>query len=432
MPTVTLEKTIQLHPAQARFSRSKALYRGFVGGRGSGKSWVGAYDLIRRVRPGRLYLVGAPTYGMLSDSTFRTFMELARELGRVEPGSLRLSPPSCRLLAPRGQESAEIIFRSAEDPERFRGPNLSGAWLDEASLMDQAAYDIAIACLRQGGEVGWLSATFTPKGIGHWTFDVFGQRRENTELFHATTADNPFLPAEFEQAIRGQYGEGSQIAWQELGGKFVSLHGTEWPSWYFDGIWFDEWPENLGLKGLALDPSKGQASKDKIADPRKGRQPDDSAFVWGGLDQEGILYVDADLDCRRDTSKIVEDGLAILKRFRPDGFIGEANSFQELLLHEFIRRARERQIELAGPYAAVNTLPKVVRIRKLGPRLAKKEIRFKRGSKGTERLVRQLQDFPLGEKDDGPDALEMLVRLLLYLLRGRRGERQEPEIVRMT
>lgn len=428
----TREQTIRLHRAQAGFRCSLALYRGFVGGRGSGKSWVGAYDLIRRAKPGCLYLVGAPTYGMLADSTFRTFMDLARELGRLDPETVRLSPPSCQLAGKDGP-GPEILFRSAEDPERFRGPNLSGCWLDEASLMDLAAYEIAIACLRQGGEVGWLSATFTPKGTGHWTYDVFGkdQPRPHTELFHATTADNPFLPREFAETITGQYGEGSQLALQELGGKFVSLQGTEWPSWYFDGIWFDEWPPNLGLKGLALDPSKGQASKDRIADPRKGRQADYSAFVWGGLDGEGILYVDADLDNRRDTSKIVDDGLAILRSFRPDGFIGEANSFQELLLHEFIRRGRERQVELAGPYAAVNTLPKQVRIRKLGPRLAKKEIRFKRGSKGAELVVRQLQDFPLSEKDDGPDALEMLVRLLLYLLRGRRGERQEPEIVRM-
>ena len=63
--------TIRLHPAQQAFLRSNALFRAFCGGIGSGKSWAGSYDLIRRAKPGRLYLILAPTYSMLSDATFR-------------------------------------------------------------------------------------------------------------------------------------------------------------------------------------------------------------------------------------------------------------------------------------------------------------------------------------------------------------------------
>jgi len=100
---------------------------------------------------------------------------------------------------------AEVLFRSVDDPERARGPNLSGAWLDEASLMDAEAYSIIIACLREGGEQGWLSATFTPKGKGHWTYDVFGSQRPNSALFTARTVDNPFLPATFAETLRAQY-----------------------------------------------------------------------------------------------------------------------------------------------------------------------------------------------------------------------------------
>ena len=38
-------------------------------------------DLVRRGKAGRLYLVVAPTYAMLSDATFRMFLGLAQELG---------------------------------------------------------------------------------------------------------------------------------------------------------------------------------------------------------------------------------------------------------------------------------------------------------------------------------------------------------------
>ena len=213
------EQTIEvrLHPAQAAFRSSGALYRGFVGGIGSGKSWVGAYDLLMRAsqEPG-LYAVYAATYPMLRDATHRSFEEIGGEL---------------RLIADRHKgefrsvlsNGAEVLFRSLDDPERARGPNLSGAWMDEASLVERAAFDVVIGRLRQGGRQGWLSATFTPKGRQHWTYEVFGKARENTQLFTASTRDNPFLPDTFYDAVRGMYT--GQLAEQELEGAFIDISG---------------------------------------------------------------------------------------------------------------------------------------------------------------------------------------------------------------
>ena len=66
MPRVTLYRT------QDSFRRSKALYRAFCGGRGAGKSFVGAFDLIARSRPGLTYMIVGPTYPVLRDSSMRT------------------------------------------------------------------------------------------------------------------------------------------------------------------------------------------------------------------------------------------------------------------------------------------------------------------------------------------------------------------------
>ena len=209
--------TIRLHPAQHAFRHSAAIYRGFVGGRGSGKSWAGSYDLCRRARPGRLYLVAAPTYRMLSDSSIRTFQEVGSRLRFIRDFS------KGEMIATLGN-GAQVLFRSTDDPDRLRGPNLSGAWLDEAGDMDEEAYLIAIACLREAGEQGWLSATFTPRGRSHWTFRVFGGERQDAEIFHARTQDNPFVPPTFEETLRRQYT--SAFAEQELAGKFVDLSGT--------------------------------------------------------------------------------------------------------------------------------------------------------------------------------------------------------------
>src|SRR5262249_60828333 len=72
-----------LSTAQTAFLTAQATIKGFVGGQGAGKSYIGSYDLLRRLRPGRLYMVLAPTYPMMRDATFRTFRSLAERLGKL-------------------------------------------------------------------------------------------------------------------------------------------------------------------------------------------------------------------------------------------------------------------------------------------------------------------------------------------------------------
>lgn len=222
-----IQKTIQVYAKQRQFLESKALWRAFVGGIGSGKSFIGALDMIRRARPGRLYLVTAPTYPMLSDASFRSFIEVADLLGVVDHTEIKISPPPSIKL----RTGAEVLFRSTDDPERLRGPNLSGWWMDEASLSKREAFDILIGRLRGGNEMGWGTATFTPKGKLHWTYKVFGTGAPDTELVHARTQENPFLPPDFVKNIQRHY-TAQQIR-QELGGLFIDSGGNH----YFPGSW---------------------------------------------------------------------------------------------------------------------------------------------------------------------------------------------------
>jgi hypothetical protein len=46
-------------------------------------------------------------------------------------------------------------------------------------------------------------------------------------------------------------------------------------------------------------------------------------------------------------------------------------------------------------------------------------LRFTSRSPETALLVDQMKDFPVGEHDDGPDALEMAIRLSIELWNGR-------------
>lgn len=181
----------------------------------------------------------------------------------------------------------------------------------------------------------------------------------------------------------------------------------EWPESYFGPeIWFDAWPEAPLLRTLALDPSKG-------TDARLG---DYSAYAYLAVDATGTLYADADLK-RRTLEEMIAAGVEGHARFRPHAFGCEANAWQHLLAGQFATAFAAAGLLAARTELIENHLPKIQRVRTLGKHLAAGKLKFRRGSPGAELLVEQLRDFPLGEHDDGPDALEMAIRLAERLLR---------------
>jgi predicted phage terminase large subunit-like protein len=98
------------------------------------------------------------------------------------------------------------------------------------------------------------------------------------------------------------------------------------------------------------------------------------------------------------------------------------------LADDMFRRFQERGIYLPL-FTVENQVPKVVRIRRLTPLLSQRRLRFKAGSKGAKLLVEQLRDFPCGDHDDGPDALEVAFRLACEALDARFAEACQERII---
>ena len=205
----------------------------------------------------------------------------------------------------------------------------------------------------------------------------------------------------------------------EKQGDPVNPEQCEWDASYFDypGFWFEEWPAGLQIKTLGLDPSKG----------RDAKTGDYSAFIRLGRDAHGYLYCEADLK-HRPTPQIVADGVEHVRLFQPMGFAIETNQFQELLMAEFQRVGEQEKLVLPV-YGIDNTTNKQVRIRRLGPYLAQRKLRFKSRSPGTALLIQQMKDFPVGDHDDGPDALEMALRLMIELFNERVAERRVGRVI---
>jgi predicted phage terminase large subunit-like protein len=278
------------------------------------------------------------------------------------------------------------------------------------------------------GAPGWTSALF--RAVERWPDNLELWRQWEAIASDRGLTDPSAAARAFFDAHRAEMLAGGDVLWPEREDLYelmtmrlfegrasferekqnspIDPERCEWPEAYFEQhIWFEQWPPKLAVRTIALDPSKG-------ADARHG---DYSAYVLLGADADGMLYVEADL-ARRPTPQMVADGVALCMRFRPHALGIEAHQYHDLLAAEFAAEFRRRNARLTPPLAIHNHVNKQVRIRTLGPRLSQGLVRFRSHSASTQLLVDQLRDFPLGDHDDGPDALEMAVRLANHLLDG--------------
>lgn len=287
------------------------------------------------------------------------------------------------------------------------------------------ALHLEAVALRLCRTPGWKSGRFPaieqwPARMDLWEqwSDIFSEQRETAE-------DDA---QRFYEANREQMEAGAVVLWperesllalmkqrvadgrnefeREMQTRPINAEQCEWPEKLFDDhIWFDEWPASWQVRTMALDPSKGKDAK----------RSDYSAFAQLQV-TDGILYFDVDMT-RRTTGQMTQDGVRLYQKFRPDAFGLEANAFQELLADDYHREFAAAGMVAPDPYLIQNSVNKLVRIRKLGPYLDQKRIRFKRGSAGAMLAIGQLRDFPDPHShDDGPDAMEMAERLAGQLL----------------
>jgi len=316
-----------------------------------------------------------------------------------------------------------VTVKSAHDPEVLVAVGLDGVVVDEAAKLDSRAWDFLRPTLAD--RQGWCIFISTPKGY-NWFFDRFEYAKDAPGWFRwqEPTSRNPLItPDELFAARR----DAPRFFGQEYEARFEAPEGAEWPPEYFVDIFFDHWPDGgFVATALALDPSKGK----DVHKYKEGREPDYSAYCWGGVDQAGTVWIDADLDNVRDITRMVQDGIGHYRQFQPMAFVIEVNVFQELLAGEFIRMAKEANQPLTLPlWGITNTESKETRIRTIGPHLAKRELRF-RDTRGCRLLVQQLRDWPAGSYDDGPDALAMLLRMLRYLISGHQEGAGQPKLLR--
>lgn len=349
--------------------------------------WIGAAD------GGNVFWI-APTYKQ-STAIWR---DLKRAMGEAAEHK---NEQDRDIFLPNG---GRVGVRSADNPDSLRGEGLDGAILDEAAFMKpETWYSVVRPMLSETG--GWAFFPTTPNGH-NWIKDLSETAKSAPDwaFWQRPTVENPRVPAAEIKAARRELGQ-----WQfeqEYEAKFIKQEGAEWPDSYFNDIWCDGWPSERHLVAVALDPSLGKTDRS-----------DYSAFVAACKGHDGRYYIDANIE-RRPSSQLVSEGVDWMCGIRPDAFGCETNQFQELLRGLFVDRIHGAGISMGQVFGIHNSLAKLTRIRMLTPLLADGRIKLVRGSRGCDLLLEQLRGFPSHAHDDGPDALEMAIRLCEELLAG--------------
>ena len=244
MPNTIVENLcIELHPAQFDFYWDPTFASLFVGGVGSGKTFVGARKALHKSLryPRTLGLIAANTHTQLAQSTLVELYNALAELGMIEGEDFVMNkrPPMSWKTQSRFSRHAgvltlragsQIVTRSLYNWRPILGLTLGWAWIDEARDASLEAFRAVLSRLRCNKvRKHQLFITTTPNGFD-WLYDFFEadpgrkpelHRQRRTHL--ARTRDNAAnLPGEYLDMLQGAYDP--RLALQELEGRWVDVY----------------------------------------------------------------------------------------------------------------------------------------------------------------------------------------------------------------
>jgi hypothetical protein len=211
-------------PSQHRFHQSSARFKGFSGPVGSGKSQALCQEAIRLsyVNPGRVGLIGAPTYPMLRDTTRASLLEVVES--NDIPFELHKSDNTLVLL----DTKSTILFRSMEDYDRLRGTNLAWFGLDELTYTHEGAWTRLEARLRDPKAAELCGfAVWTPQGYD-WVYRRFIENpRSGYDVILAAPFENKYIldaVPDYYERLRTSYDESFYL--QEAMGSYINARGN--------------------------------------------------------------------------------------------------------------------------------------------------------------------------------------------------------------
>jgi len=255
--------TYSLLPGQGACLDMQAKHKAFIGGIGSGKTFFGALWAMMQSQGKGDGMVLSPTYRMLEDVTQKEFFGFLERHG----ATYHHDRSRGQVITPQGT----IFLRSAENPDRLRGPNLTWAWGDEAALWREETFKVLLGRLRMNNAHSLY--TTTPAGF-NWLWKYFvDEPGDRFRYVQGSSRENPHLDAEFVNDLEDAYS--TEFAAQEIEGRFVA----------FEGMIYSEFNRHVHVQDFDVPDGwpRYRAIDYGYTNPL--------VCLWGATDEDGRLYI---------------------------------------------------------------------------------------------------------------------------------------------
>lgn len=298
-----------------------------MAGRGIGKTWTGSNWIISQARdtPDAQFAVLAPTYRDVQETCFTNGILPILNAAKIE---YKYRRNELQIRLPNGS----IIYGfSADQPERIRGTNLSGAWCDElGSWRYRQTWDDGLMPALRKGHHPRVIVTTTPRPTD-LMIDLVRNGVEDgfVHLTRGSMYENKANLSAIALASLEKRYAGTRIGRQELDGELLTE--TEGALWTVDMI------DSYRLKGKFLD-AKGDwiDDLDRInlirvvvaIDPAvtSGPDSDETGIVVVGMDVQGHGYILADLTMKGTPLACLKEAIKAYHLWHADSLVAEVNN----------------------------------------------------------------------------------------------------------
>jgi phage terminase large subunit-like protein len=282
-------------------------------GRGWGKTKTGAEWVAEQAarNPESEWAIIAPTWRSVLKVCLEGSSGLLRCLLPGELQSTNLSELTIRLT-----NGSRIYGYSADKPDRLRGANLSGAWIDELCSMahvEDLFYEALMPALRIGDNPRVLITT-TPRPIPLMR-ELIKRDDGSVALVTGKTWDNAANLSKRALADLMARHDGTRLGRQELEGEL--LEDVD------DALWKREW-----LDATRVDKAPALTRIVVGVDPAvtSGEKSDDTGIVVCGRSSDGHLYVLEDCTVKASPAGAMTKAVNAYHRWHADRIVGEVNN----------------------------------------------------------------------------------------------------------
>jgi len=187
----------------------------YSGAFGAGKTLLEVHAVIRQciMYPGSFWLMGAQVFPMVRDTVLRTFFkEVDLYQKKVNESGLDITLCSKYLAGDKHYKfynGSEVLFRSFDDPTKFKSLNLDGFAIDEPVDVDVEIFKMLQGRLRGKAAPNCKCIMAgNPAGKTNWVYEKFFVEPE-PEYYHVhtTTYDNVFLRKNYISDMEKSYDE---------------------------------------------------------------------------------------------------------------------------------------------------------------------------------------------------------------------------------